>query len=152
MKIVLLADGLTVSAQPTGQDLVDLRDRGVRMVINNRPDGEEPGQMDAAHAAQIAHGLGMEYRHVPVTLPTLSADDVARFAQALREAPGPVHAHCRSGLRSATLWTLGEVQAGRLDRHEAAARMEACGYDVKAGQAWLDRNVAAPGRDPDGAA
>lgn len=142
MKIVPLAEKLTVSAQPMEPDFATLRDRGARLVINDRPDGEEPGQMDAARAARIAHGLSLEYCHIPVSLWALSADDVDSFSLAPREAPGPVHAHRRSGLRSATLWTLGEVHADRLDVQEATVRLGVAGDDFQAGRAWLDGHAA----------
>lgn len=61
-----------------------------------------------------------------------------QFAEALREAEGPMHAHCRLGQRSATLWALNEVMAGRLSREEAQARAGAGGYDLKPGFAWPD--------------
>lgn len=85
---------------------------GVRTIINNRPDGEDPGQIPAAEARCIAEAHGMTYRHIPVTAATLSRADVTAFAAALHEAPTPIVAHCRSGTRSALLWALARMREG----------------------------------------
>jgi sulfide:quinone oxidoreductase len=42
----------------------------------------------------------------------LSRADVDAFAAALRDAPAPVVAHCRSGTRSALLWALVRMREG----------------------------------------
>lgn len=139
MDVTPLTDALTVSPQPAAEDFAALAARGVRMVVNNRPDGEEPGQLPAAEAARIAAEHGMAYRHIPVTLAALLESDVAQFEQALRDADGPVHAHCKTGVRSATLYVLGEVLAGRMTREQARDYGPAHGLDLKAALAWLDR-------------
>ena len=139
MQAIQLTHTLSISPQLTPDDFASLAARGVHMVINNRPDGEENGQLPAAEAARIAAAHGMDYRHIPVTLAGLSEGDVAQFEQALRDADGPVHAHCRTGARSATLYVLGEVLAGRMTRQQAREYGPAHGLDLKAGLAWLDR-------------
>jgi uncharacterized protein (TIGR01244 family) len=139
MKATQLTDTLTISPQLAPDDFAALAARGVRMVVNNRPDGEEIGQLPAAEATRIAAAHGMAYRHIPVTLAGLSDSDIAQFEQALREADGPVHAHCRTGVRSATLYVLGEVLAGRMTREQAQDYGPAHGLDLKAGLTWLDR-------------
>ncbi len=140
MQVTQLTDALTVSPQLAPDDFAALAAQGVRMVINNRPDGEEIGQLHAAEAGRIAAAHGMAYRYIPVTLAGLSERDVAQFEQALRDADGPVHAHCRTGARSATLYVLGEVLAGRMTRQQAREYGPAHGVDLKAGLAWLDRH------------
>jgi uncharacterized protein (TIGR01244 family) len=137
LKMSRVTAQLTVSAQPRLEDFPALAAMGIRTVINNRPDGEEPGQPTAAAASELAAANGMKYRHIPVTLPDVSEADVMAFSQALAEADGPVHAHCRSGLRSVTLWALGEVAGGRLAADEARAAIAAAGYDPKAAKALL---------------
>ena len=84
----------------------------MRTIINNRPDGEDPGQLPAAEARRIAEAHGIAYHHIPITAATLSRADVDAFAAALRDAPAPVVAHCRSGTRSALLWALTRMREG----------------------------------------
>ena len=39
-----LEDGMFVSPQVTAAELAQARDAGITLIVNNRPDGEEPGQ------------------------------------------------------------------------------------------------------------
>jgi uncharacterized protein (TIGR01244 family) len=84
----------------------------VRTIINNRPDGEDPGQLSAVEARRIAEARGIAYHHIPITAGTLSRGDVTAFAAVLQQTPSPVVAHCRSGTRSALLWALMRMDEG----------------------------------------
>ena len=101
-----LAPGINVAGRLDRADIDALAKAGTRTIINNRPDGEDPGQLPAADAQ------GIVYHHIPVTAATLSRADVDAFAAALRDAPAPVVAHCRSGTRSALLWALVRMREG----------------------------------------
>jgi uncharacterized protein (TIGR01244 family) len=137
LKVSSVVPGLTVSAQLRPEDFPLLASRGAAMVINNRPDGEEPRQLTAAQGAELAGRNGMEYRHLPVVLPEISENDIRDFAGAVAAATGPVHAHCRSGLRSVTLWALGQVTSERLTPEQAQQAVSGAGYDPKATMNWL---------------
>jgi uncharacterized protein (TIGR01244 family) len=137
LKVSSVAPGLTVSAQLRPEDFPLLASRGAAMVINNRPDGEEPGQLTAAQGAELASRNGMEYRHLPVVLSGISETDIRTFADTMAAATRPVHAHCRSGLRSVTLWALGQVTAGRLTPEQAQQAVSGAGYGPKATMSWL---------------
>ena len=137
LKVTRVSDRLTVSPQPAGDDFPSLAARGVKLVINNRPDGEDPGQPTASEGVRLAAMYGMAYRHIPVRLPDLGLAEIDAFSEALGGADGPVHAHCRSGVRSATLWALSEVMAGRLAAPDVGSAIEAIGFDPKPAVAWL---------------
>lgn len=145
MKTITLTDRLMVAPQIGAADFAVLAAAGVRAVINNRPDGEEPGQLSSAEAARLAAASGMAYHHIPVTAATLSDEAVASFRRDVAAADGKVLAYCRSGTRSATLWALGEILAGDRSRDEALAIGRANGLDLAGGLAWLDRRAAPPG-------
>lgn len=134
-----LADGLTVSGQLGLDDFEALARHGVRVVINNRPDGEALGQPTASEAAGAAALEGLSYHHLPVTFATLGGDDVERFGAVLAGAIGPVHAHCASGLRSANLWALDRIRRGIMTRDEAMFWANAHQVDLRPGLAWHDR-------------
>jgi sulfide:quinone oxidoreductase len=107
-----LAPGINVAGRLDRPDIDALAKAGVRTIINNRPDGEDPGQLLAADARRLAEAQGVVYHHIPVTAATLSRADVDAFAAALQDAPAPVVAHCRSGTRSALLWALVRMREG----------------------------------------
>jgi uncharacterized protein (TIGR01244 family) len=107
-----LAPGLSVAGRLDRADIDALARAGVRTIVNNRPDGEDPGQLPAAEASQLAAAHGIAYHHIPITAATLTRGDVDAFAATLREAAEPVVAHCRSGTRSALLWALTRMRDG----------------------------------------
>jgi sulfide:quinone oxidoreductase len=111
-QLVSLAPGLSVTGRLDRPDIESLAHAGVRTIINNRPDGEDPGQLPAAEARRLAEALGIAYHHIPITAATLSRADVDAFAATLRNAPTPVVAHCRSGTRSTLLWALSRMREG----------------------------------------
>jgi uncharacterized protein (TIGR01244 family) len=107
-----LAPGLSVAGRLDRADIDALARAGVRTIVNNRPDGEDPGQLPAAEAEQLAAAAGIAYHHIPITAATLTRGDVDAFAATLRDAAQPVVAHCRSGTRSALLWALTRMREG----------------------------------------
>lgn len=107
-----LAPGLSAAGKLDRADIEALAQAGVHTIINNRPDGEDPGQLPAADARRLAESLGISYHHIPVTAVTLSRADVDAFAAALKSASQPVVAHCRSGTRSTLLWALSRLREG----------------------------------------
>ena len=107
-----LAPGVSVAGKLDRADIAALAAAGVRTIVNNRPDGEDPGQLPAAEAQRLAEAHGIAYHHIPVTAATLSRADVDAFAAVLHDAPAPVVAHCRSGTRSALLWALTRMREG----------------------------------------
>jgi sulfide:quinone oxidoreductase len=107
-----LAPGLSAAGKLDRSDIEALADSGVKTIINNRPDGEDPGQLPAADAKKLAESRGIAYHHIPFTAATLTKADVDAFAATLAAATGPVVAHCRSGTRSTLVWALTRMRAG----------------------------------------
>jgi sulfide:quinone oxidoreductase len=107
-----LAPGLSAAGKLDRADIEALAKAGVKTIINNRPDGEDPGQLPAGDARRLAESLGIAYHHIPVTAVSLSRGDVDAFAAALKSAPQPVVAHCRSGTRSTLVWALSRLREG----------------------------------------
>lgn len=134
-----LVDGVAVAPQMTLDDLAAIKAAGYRTIINNRPDGEDPGQPTAAEAAARAQALGLAYIHQPVTSATLGAEAATAFAGAVAASPGPVLAHCRSGTRCTILWALAEAKAGTHSIDEILRIAGSAGYDITAHRPLLDR-------------
>ena len=78
---------------------------GFRSVINNRPDFEGgPDQPTSAAMQHAAERAGLAYVFLPVQPAVQTPQEVARFAELLRELPTPILAFCRSGARSTKLF------------------------------------------------
>lgn len=131
-----ITEDFHVGAQVEKSDFKALADAGFRSVINNRPDGEEAGQLDHESAAEAARAAGLEYRYLPVVATNIGEDDIGAFGRALEELPKPVFAHCRSGMRSTALWALSEVSARGID--DVMGRAAAAGYDLSPLRSLLD--------------
>ncbi len=139
-----LGDGIYASPQIGVADIAQAAQLGVTLVINNRPEGESDDQTPGAEIEAVAHAAGMDYIAIPVTMQSLSQDDVSSMAQALGEAHGPVLAYCRSGTRSTLLWSLAEAMRGR-EPAEIADAAAAAGYDVAPVRAAMDAIYSARG-------
>ena len=95
---------MCVAPQLTPAAMADAAAAGFRSVINNRPDHEHgPGQPTSAEIEAAARAAGLEYRHLPVDSAHQSPQQIAAFAQLMKDLPKPILAFCRSGARSARL-------------------------------------------------
>jgi sulfide:quinone oxidoreductase len=126
-----LAPGLAAAGRLDRDDIEALAQAGIRTIVNNRPDGEDPGQLPSAEARQIAAAHGIAYHHIPVTAASLSRADVEAFGAVLASAPRPIVAHCRSGTRSTLLWALVRMQEGA-DPFALIAEAARHGIDIAA--------------------
>jgi uncharacterized protein (TIGR01244 family) len=122
-------DQLSVSPQIAPADLADAAQQGFRHVINNRPDGEEPGQPTSAEMEAAALAAGLTYAHIPVRGgPT--REQAEAMHQLMEAAQGPTLAFCRSGTRSIVTYSLGELAFGGADRAELVEAGAKAGYDL----------------------
>lgn len=118
-----------VAPQIGEADIAAIAAVGFKTLINNRPDGEVPGQMTDAAAEAAAHAAGMAYVSIPfVGAP--HAVQVEETVKALEGNPGPVLAFCRSGTRSITVWALAQAVSGALAPEEIVAAAAEAGYDL----------------------
>ena len=142
MDIKKITDGLSVSPQIALDDIAAIKAAGFRAVICNRPDAEAPDQPGHEEIETAAQAAGLEFRFLPVT-PGIVTDETAQdFGTALGELPGPVLAYCRTGTRSATLWSLSE--APRRPLPDILAATKAAGYDMNG----VARRIANGGKTP----
>jgi len=121
---------MLVSGQIQPADVQAAADAGVTMIVNNRPDGEQPGQPAGAEIEAAARAAGLDYRHIPVA-GGLSPDLVDAMAQALDAADGKVLGFCAAGTRSTYLWALARLKAGD-DVEAIIGKAGAAGYDLSA--------------------
>jgi sulfide:quinone oxidoreductase len=130
-----------VTGQMAPSDIAAAVAEGFRTIVNNRPDGEEPGQPMAAEIRAAAEAAGLEYRAISFSgAPPPAA--VAATAEALEEAPVPVLAYCRSGRRSILAWAMAQALSGARRPDEIVALAAKAGYDVGGAKGALE--VLAP--------
>jgi len=124
-----VTDEISVSPQIELSDIARAADQGFKLIISNRPDGEDPGQPTAAAVAAAAAEAGLHFVHIPVVGgPT--PDQVAAVREAIDGADGPVLLFCRSGTRSIVTWSLGEALSGARPRGELVDLGRSAGYDL----------------------
>lgn len=117
-----------VSGQVAPHEVAGLAEQGVTLLVNNRPDAEEPGQPLAAEIEAAAEQAGIAYRFVPI-IRGIGPADVEAMQEAIDAAgEGPMLAFCRSGMRSALACGLAHREGGA-SRSEVEEKLAAAGFD-----------------------
>jgi sulfide:quinone oxidoreductase len=125
-------DMLSVAAQISLADLPNFAKSGFVTIINNRPDNEEPGQLDHVMVAAEAKKLGLEYQYQPINSSAISRKDVHDFSNLLLREGKPILAHCRSGTRCYLMYALSRVLNDGDSPLALVAEAATKGYDIRA--------------------
>ena len=136
-------DQFYLAGQINISDLTAIQAAGIKTIINNRPDHEEPDQPSAAQIANAAQQHGIAYHHLPMANnqplpPTLVTD----FKTVLANTNDPVLAHCRSGMRSSLIWALGAIADNTISVDQAIAAVQAVGIPLGNARGILEAVVA----------
>lgn len=124
-----VTDEYSVSPQISVDEVSEAAGQGFRLIINNRPDGEDPAQPRNGEIEAAAAAAGLAYVHIPVHGgPTREQVEAQR--RVIAEADGPVLAFCRSGTRSIVTWAVGEALSGARTRDELVQLGRQAGYDL----------------------
>ena len=137
MHIRRIDDRISVSPQITADDVATLKAQGFTTIVNNRPEGEEPGQPTGDAIADAAASAGMAYHAIPITHAGFSHPQLDAMAGVLTDSSGPILAYCRSGTRSCNLWALASAKTGG-DPDTLVAAGGAAGYDLSGIRPTLD--------------
>ena len=129
-RLIRLDDRILVAGQIGPGDMAEIAAAGVTLIVNNRPDHEEPGQPTAAEIRQAAEAAGLAYRDIPVS-GGLSQGQADSLAEALDQSAGKTLLFCRSGTRSTHLWALARARRGA-DADTLIGQAAAAGYDLTA--------------------
>ncbi|MCT8161888.1 bifunctional protein tyrosine phosphatase family protein/NAD(P)/FAD-dependent oxidoreductase [Pseudoruegeria sp. SHC-113] len=142
MDIRSITPQLAVSPQIMAADMPAIKAAGYRAILCNRPDGEGADQPGFEEIEAAAKAEGLSARYVPVASGMVHDADVAAFAAALGDLPGPVLAYCRTGTRSATLWSFHAAKTDPMPGILAATK--GAGYDMSG----VVRRIANGGKTP----
>lgn len=123
-----LTESFAVAPQIAIEDLDDLKARGFRTIVCNRPDNEVPAELSAAAVEKACRERGLDFVLNPLTHGELSLDHIERQRNAA-QSDGPVLAYCASGNRSSILW--GLAVAGDYPTDEIVNRAAAAGYNLQ---------------------
>ena len=133
-------DNISVSPQISLDDIAAAKADGVTLIINNRPDGEDPSAPQSADIEAAARDAGMKYIAIPITHSGFSGPQVDAMIAALADGDKAL-AYCRSGTRSTLLWSLAQAKQG-VDPDEISRLAGNAGYDITPVRAMVDALAA----------
>ena len=119
----------SVSPQILPEDLPAIKAAGFTRVICNRPDAENPPELQAAAMAEAAQAAGLDFVVLPLTHQTMTPENIAKQEAMVAEAEGPVLAYCASGTRCSVIWSLGQAAQG-VPADEILTATAKAGYDL----------------------
>jgi uncharacterized protein (TIGR01244 family) len=125
-------DQLSVAGQISLDDLAAFKAAGYTTIINNRPDDEQPGQLDHVTAEAEAKKQGLAYVYQPIVSSAISRKDVHDFQAHLLREGKPIVAHCRSGTRCYLMYALARVLNDGASPLALVAEAASKGYDIRA--------------------
>jgi len=124
-----LDDKTLVSGQIHPDDVAALKELGVTLIVNNRPDNEDVGQPEGDDIEAAAKAAGIDYRHVPIAR-GLGPSDIEAMREAMHAASeGKLFAFCRSGNRSTLAWAVAKSEDGS-SREELESCVSQAGFDL----------------------
>lgn len=134
-----LFQNLLVAGQLQADDFKLAKEKGVAIIINNRPDDEQVGQLSSTEAKALCEELDIEYHYLPMENGKPLPDGlVEQVTSIIDNSTGIVLAHCRSGMRSTILWAIGKVSQGELTSDEAFACASNAGINLSNVKPMLD--------------
>lgn len=117
--------------QPPEADMKAYSDKGVKVVINLRMDGELENL--GFDEAKTVEALGMKYVHVPMGREVPKTSDLERIFSALDGAgDAPVLLHCASSNRVGMIWSIYRAKRNGMSLEDAIADGRAAGMKSEA--------------------
>jgi len=108
------------SEQPDRRGFVEIRDRGIRSIVNLRY-----GRSDA----RLVEGLGLHLIEVPMRAPFLRRRHLVAALRAIRDAPKPVLFHCHQGAdRAGAVAAMYRIVVQGWTKEEAIEEMRHGGF------------------------
>jgi uncharacterized protein (TIGR01244 family) len=141
MDIRQISHDYAVAPQILPEDAARIKEAGFTTVICNRPDAENPPELQAEAMRVAVEAAGLTFVLNPVVPGALTIENVEVQTKAQRHSDGPVLAYCASGNRSSIVWALGK--AGEMPTDEIIAGPARHGYNM---EVWRDQIEALAAR------
>ena len=119
-------DGIFIGPQPTEQDLEEVRQQGIRTIIDFRLPSET-----ATSNETLTKSHGLAYVNIPVNKAALSASQISDLDAAMKGKEGPFLLHCATGARVALLLSLSKAKQHDWTTEQAFAEAKRMGFDLK---------------------
>ena len=121
---------VATAGQLAAAEFSELGKLGYSVIVNHRPDHEEPGQPTSQELAEAARVSGLTYVWIPVSgMPDRAAVEATAAVLENASESAPVLMFCRSGMRSTAAWAMAERARG-VDADELRTAAAAGGYDL----------------------
>lgn len=129
MDIRKLDDKVMVAGQIRPEDVAEIKKMGVTILVNNRPDGEQPDQPLGADIEAAAEAANIEYRSIPIQR-GIGPGHVEPMREAFESVgEGKLLAFCRTGTRSALAWAVARRDEG-VPREEVERKASDAGVNL----------------------
>jgi len=134
-----LFNNIFVAGQINASDFPTMVEAGVKVIINNRPDNEEAGQLSSTEAEHLAKQHGIAYHYLPMANgQPLPENLVSDFKSIIDATDEPILTHCRSGMRSSFIWALGQVENGNISVDQAVNSAQNAGIPLANARSALE--------------
>lgn len=139
--VLILDDHLGTSGQPTSAQLAAIKEAGYGVVINLAT-GTTP--RDLPQEADVVAAQGMEYIHIPVIWEQPTAENFARFCEAMQATQVQKRfVHCIANMRVSAFVFLYRVLRQGTPVDEARATMHRIWQPNAIWQQFIDATLAA---------
>lgn len=135
IQINKIDDHISVATQLECEEIIALKEKGFKTILNNRPDNEVPNQPTSLSLEEEAKRLGLAYISLPVIGTDITDEQVNAFDTIVENADGPILAFCRTGTRCAALWALSEADKATVD--SILERTKKTGYNLS----WMKERL-----------
>jgi uncharacterized protein (TIGR01244 family) len=112
MRIRRINGMFTIANHVEASDVERLATSGYKTLICNRPDGEADDQVEFKEVDAAAQKWGLKAVYLPVDVSGATVETQKEFGKIIEDCPKPVVAYCRSGTRSAMLWSQYDIGSG----------------------------------------
>jgi len=121
-----IAEGISIGAQPTQQDLQEARQLGIQTVIDLRM----PGESNTSNEEMTSlNGLG--YVNIAVDKTALSARQIDELERVMESTPGPHLLHCATGARAALLLLLSRARRKKWTAEQTFKEARSIGFNLE---------------------
>lgn len=127
-EILITVPPFAVASMPSRNAIRRFATAGFKILVNNSPDGDCPGQMPSAEMAKVAEQAGMTYSHIPLPDGRIDKDAFTTFMwlpqyeATVACGSDPEHAYC--------LWAAEQVLMSGHDPRRLMRGAERIGYKL----------------------